>query len=164
MKPAVVPEESERWMTVIAVLGSVTPGFSALIAGVVPGLDLAEVDVGERRAVELQAGLDAGQVVGDGDRARGTSGSGRRGCRSWRSLSSSAGFSGGSLAPKSTVLASSDGDARARADRLVVDRQAGLRRGPLLVDRRGERRAGARRSCPGAQLASCWTSWSCSRS
>ena len=33
MKPEVVPEESERWITVIGVLGSVTPGFSALIAG-----------------------------------------------------------------------------------------------------------------------------------
>lgn len=32
MKPAVVPEESERWTTVIAVLGSETPGFSALIS------------------------------------------------------------------------------------------------------------------------------------
>ena len=31
----------------------------------------------------------------------------------------------------------------ARADGLVVDGQAGLRGGPLLVDRRGERRAGA---------------------
>ena len=32
MKPAVVPEESERWITVIGVLGSDTPGLSALIA------------------------------------------------------------------------------------------------------------------------------------
>ena len=32
VKPAVVPEESERWIVVIAVLGSVTPGFSALIS------------------------------------------------------------------------------------------------------------------------------------
>ncbi len=32
MKPAVVPEESERCTTVIAVLGSVTPGFRALIS------------------------------------------------------------------------------------------------------------------------------------
>jgi phosphatidylinositol-3-phosphatase len=32
VKPDVVPEESERWMTVIGVLGSETPGFSALIS------------------------------------------------------------------------------------------------------------------------------------
>ena len=32
MKPSVVPDESERWMTVIAVLGRLTPGFSDLIA------------------------------------------------------------------------------------------------------------------------------------
>ena len=32
VKPAVVPEESERWITVIGVLGSDTPGFSALIS------------------------------------------------------------------------------------------------------------------------------------
>ena len=38
--------------------------------GVIPGLDLAEVDVGDRLAVELQAGLHAGEVVGDGDRAK----------------------------------------------------------------------------------------------
>ena len=39
--------------------------------GVVPLLDLAEVDVGERLAVELEPALDAGQVVGRGDRAEG---------------------------------------------------------------------------------------------
>src|SRR5437764_14960953 len=33
VKPLVVPEESERWTTVIDVLGSLTPGFSAAIAG-----------------------------------------------------------------------------------------------------------------------------------
>src|SRR5437764_2329676 len=33
VKPFVVPEESERWTTVILVLGRLTPGFSALIAG-----------------------------------------------------------------------------------------------------------------------------------
>ena len=32
MKPSVVPEESERCTTVIAVLGRLIPGFSALIA------------------------------------------------------------------------------------------------------------------------------------
>ncbi len=32
MKPAVVPDPSERWATVIAVLGQVAPGLSALIA------------------------------------------------------------------------------------------------------------------------------------
>ena len=69
MKPEVVPEESERWTTVIAVLGSVERRVQRLDRGVVPGLDLAEEDVGDRLAVELQAGLHAGQVVGDGDRA-----------------------------------------------------------------------------------------------
>jgi hypothetical protein len=33
VKPFVVPEESERWTIVIAVLGRLIPGFSALIAG-----------------------------------------------------------------------------------------------------------------------------------
>ena len=33
MKPLVVPDESERWTTVICVLGRFTPGFSDLIAG-----------------------------------------------------------------------------------------------------------------------------------
>ncbi len=33
MKPDVVPEESERWMTVMAVLGRFSVGFSALISG-----------------------------------------------------------------------------------------------------------------------------------
>src|SRR5438270_1652376 len=33
VKPFVVPEESERWITVIFVLGRLTPGLSALIAG-----------------------------------------------------------------------------------------------------------------------------------
>ena len=32
VKPAVVPEESERWTTVIAVLGRLSPGLSDLIA------------------------------------------------------------------------------------------------------------------------------------
>ena len=40
MKPAVVPEESERWMTVMAVLGSDTPGFSPLIAASFQALTL----------------------------------------------------------------------------------------------------------------------------
>src|SRR6266699_3785113 len=33
VKFSFVPDESERWATVIAVLGNVTPGFSAAIAG-----------------------------------------------------------------------------------------------------------------------------------
>ena len=33
VKPTVVPEESERWITVIAVLGRLTPGLSASISG-----------------------------------------------------------------------------------------------------------------------------------
>jgi len=33
VKPSVVPDESERWTTVIVVEGSVTPGFSAVISG-----------------------------------------------------------------------------------------------------------------------------------
>ena len=33
MKPLVVPDESERWTTVIAVLGRLMPGLRALIAG-----------------------------------------------------------------------------------------------------------------------------------
>src|SRR5947209_3207678 len=33
VKPSVVPEESDRWTTVIAVLGRLRPGLSDLIAG-----------------------------------------------------------------------------------------------------------------------------------
>src|SRR3954451_14129985 len=33
VKPFVVPDESERWTTVILVAGRVTPGLSALMAG-----------------------------------------------------------------------------------------------------------------------------------
>src|SRR5947209_16558444 len=33
VNPSVVPEESDRWTTVIDVLGRLSPGFSALIAG-----------------------------------------------------------------------------------------------------------------------------------
>ena len=33
VKPWVVPEESERWTTVMLVLGRLMPGLSALIAG-----------------------------------------------------------------------------------------------------------------------------------
>src|ERR1700722_6558665 len=81
------------------------------------------------------------------------------------SVANSAGFSGGSLAPKSTVLPSravipAPGptgvlltgkpggpppprrDTGARADRVVVDGQTRDARAPLLVDRGGKRRAG----------------------
>jgi hypothetical protein len=33
VKPSVVPDESERWTTVMELLGKLRPGFSALIAG-----------------------------------------------------------------------------------------------------------------------------------
>ncbi len=71
MNPAVVPEESERCTTVMAVLGRFIPGLSFLIAASFQVLILPEEDVGQRRPVELEAALDAGEVVGHGDRAEG---------------------------------------------------------------------------------------------
>ena len=62
----VVPEESERWTTVIAV-GELQARVELRDRRVVPGGDLAQVDFGDRPAVEFQARLDARKVVGDGD-------------------------------------------------------------------------------------------------
>ena len=141
MNPSVVPEESERCTTVMAVLGRLIPGFSALIAGSFQVLILPAEDVGQRRPVELEAALDARQVVGHGDRAEGDRELEDRALhpRLVRGLQRRVGageVDGGRLEV---------GDAGAGADAVVVDRQAlALEVGaPLLVDRLGQRRAGA---------------------
>ena len=117
-------------------------GVQRLDLGVVPGLDLAQEDVAEGLAVELQAGFDAREVVGDGDRAQ-----------EHRDLDGRAAVLGdrffiGGLQRRVAGaevddLALDRRDAGTGADRLVVDGQAGLRGGPLFVDGRGERRARA---------------------
>ena len=57
-----VPEPSERCTTMIFWSGSLTPGLSLAMRGVVPAGDLAQVDVGQHVAAESQVG-DAGHVV-----------------------------------------------------------------------------------------------------
>ena len=157
MKPEVVPEESERWITVIAVLGQRHTRVQGRDLGVVPGLDLADEDVAERLAVELQAALDTGQVVGDGDRAQehrdlhgGAAVLGDRFfvCRLQRRVAGA----------EVDDLALDRRDARAGADGLVVDGQA--RTAPRPTVRRRERRTSSprRRSCPSPWGAS-WRSW-----
>ena len=66
-KFAVVPEESERWAMVIAVLGRLTPGLSAVIAGSFHVVILPEKMFAMTGADQLQL-ADAGQVVRDRDR------------------------------------------------------------------------------------------------
>src|SRR3954451_877222 len=113
--------------------------------GVVPLLDLAEEDVGDGLAVELEALVDAVDVVGDGDRAedrRDVDGIAALllGGRDLVVLHRRVG--GAELDGPGAEL----GDAAARADRLVVDRRAARlleAGGPLLVDGRRERGAGA---------------------
>ena len=68
VKLSVVPESSERCTAWIAVDGSLAPGLSALIAGVVPLGDLAGEDLGQGGRLELEV-VHAVEVVGDGDRA-----------------------------------------------------------------------------------------------
>src|SRR4051812_32891034 len=113
--------------------------------GVVPLLDLAEEDVRDGLAVELQALLDAVDVVRDGDRAKDG-----RDVNGIRAL-----LLGGRdlvVLHRRVGGAEVDGagaelrDAAAGADALVVDRRALVlleAGGPLLVDGGGERRAGA---------------------
>ena len=142
------------------------PRVQRLDRGVVPGLDGAEVDVGDRLAFELQACLDAGEVVGDGDRAQ-----------EHRDLDRGAAVLGdrffiGGLQRRvagSEVdgLALERGDARARADSLVVDGERRSTAPSPTVRRRGRRTSSRpRRSSPTALLAvvawclSCSTYWS----
>src|SRR3954471_2773191 len=109
---------------------------------VVPALDLAQVDVGQRLAVELEAALDAVEVVGGRDRAQRERHLDRLALLDRRAVvggqrrigAGEVGRAGGELR-----------DAGARADALVVDGQALALEvvADLLVDRRGERRAGA---------------------
>ena len=104
MKFFVVPDSSERWQTVIVVPGRLDAAVELRDRRVVPLLDLAEEDVGDRRAVELQALVDAVDLVRDGHRAEhGRDVDRRRPCPSAALISSS--FIGESEAPKSTVPA-----------------------------------------------------------
>ena len=139
MKFFVVPDSSERWQTVMSLSGRLVLRADLGDRGVVPLLDLAEEDVGDRRAVELEALVDPVDVVGDGHRAE-----------HGRDVDGVALLLGGVLLlglHRRVGGAEVDGarrelgDAAARADRLVVDRGARRvleARGPLGVDRRGK--------------------------
>ncbi len=71
VKMNVSPEESTRRTGTIPVDGRVTPGFRAVMAGVVPLGDLALVDLGQDVSGQLEAGHSRQVVVdrlgGDGD-------------------------------------------------------------------------------------------------
>src|SRR3954452_3309907 len=112
--------------------------------GVVPLLDVAEEDVGGRLAVELEALLDARDVVGDRD--------GPEHARDVHGLALLLGrldlgvLHGGVRGAEVDRAGRELRDAATRADALVVDGEAVLvlqARGPLLVDRQRERGAGA---------------------
>src|SRR5215211_2490921 len=125
---------------------------------VVPLLDLAEEDVGNRRPVELEALGDPGDVVRDGDGAR-HGGDVDRGAllRGRLDLVIVHGRVGGAEVDRA---GGELGNAAARADGLVVDRRAGrvlVARGPLGVDRGRERRPGS------VDGAAPWRAAGCSR-
>ena len=58
----VVPDPSDRWTTTMSVFGSVTPAFGFRDRRVVPLRDLAEEDVGQDRARELQLRQSPGML------------------------------------------------------------------------------------------------------
>src|SRR4051794_37841317 len=127
-----------------AVAGQLDAGVLTRDLGVVPLLDLAEEDVSDGLAVELEALLDAVDVVRDGHRAehrRHVDGVAALllGRRDLVVLHRRVG------GPEVHGAGAELRDAAARADGLVVDRRA-VRLleagGPLLVDRRRERGAG----------------------
>ena len=139
MKFFVVPDSSERWQTVIVVPGRLAPLLSLAIAGSFHVLILPEEDVRDRRAVELQALVDAVDLVGDRHRAERPSGRGRA-----SPLPAAALISSSFIAESERAEVDGAGgelrDAAPRADGLVVDRGAlGVleARRPLAVDGRG---------------------------
>ena len=147
MKIHVVPEPSERWTTLILVDGQLDAGVQARDRRVVPGRDLADVDAARAAsAVELElAGRDALEVD-DRDDAADDHGE----------LHQAVGLEVG-LLERRVGGAEVDGlgldgrDAAARADRLVVELDAGRRRctpGPTWS------RAGAGKLAPAPTMVS----------
>ena len=137
----VVPEPSERRTTVISSSGSLSAGIEIRDRLVVPFLDLAEVDVGEQRARELdRARRDAFDVHDRHDAAddrRKLHEAGRLQILGLQRHVGRAEVDGLGLDLR---------DAAARADRLVVHADVGLllvRLRPLGVDGIRKRRAGA---------------------
>src|SRR6185312_6928624 len=108
---------------------------------VVPGLYLAAEDVSGGRAVELEPGLDPGQVVGHRDRAEGDRELEDVTLHGLLVLGLERRIGAREVHRRRLQV----GDARAGADAVVVDRQAlALEVGaPLLIDRLGQRRARA---------------------
>ena len=151
VKPAEVPEESERWIAVIGVLGRRDTGVEPRDRGVVPGLDRAEVDVGDRGAIELQAGLHAGEVVETVIAPRNI-GSAQPVRRPWRAPRVRRSSAAGRWRRSRLSWTSSAVMPGAGADGLVVDGEAdpGARRAPLFVD--GGREGGA---CAGDRGGRC---------
>ena len=103
MKFFVVPDSSERWQTVMFAAGSLTPGLSFAIAGSFQVLILPRKMSAIVGAVELQARLDALDVVGDGHGAEHRRDVHRLALRLAAVISSS--VIAASVAPKSTVPA-----------------------------------------------------------
>ena len=141
MKLKVVPEPSERWTTAIACVGSLTLGIELLDRRVVPVLDLAEEDLGERRAVEHElARLDAVEVDDRHDAAHHRRELDEAVLVELLALQRRVGGAEGHGLGLDLL------DAAARADRLIVQADAGLLLigvRPLGVDRIGEGGAGA---------------------
>ena len=71
VKMLVVPEPSERWTTLMSVLGRLTPGFERGDRRVVPVRDLAVEDAGDDVRRHLDRSRQALEVVGDHDSAEG---------------------------------------------------------------------------------------------
>ena len=97
----VVPDPSERWTGAIALSGRFMPGLSCAISGSFHFCDLAEIDVGEGLAVELElARLDALQIDDRHDAAHH-----HRPLRETVLLAAARLSAACRVAPKSTVLA-----------------------------------------------------------
>ena len=137
----VVPEPSERCTTAIACFGSLAFGIELGDRRIVPVLDLAQEDLGERRAVERDvAALDAFEIDDRHDAAHhGRELDDADLVELFRLQRHVGGAEGHGLG--ADLL-----DAAAGADRLIVQAVAGLLLvgvGPLGVDRIREGRAGA---------------------
>ena len=147
----VVPEESERTAMVIAVLGRVTPGLSAAIAGSFHFVILAVEDARDDRRRQLQRLAEAGQVVRNRDRGDQDREVEHRLALEVRRLL------GGDRRVRARVVDDPRGQVRAslaRAAAAVVDGHAGLDRlegrdGRLLVDELERRSAPVERAAEG---------------
>ncbi len=141
MKLKVVPEPSARWMTAIGQVGQLHVRVELLDRRIVPVGDLAEVDLGERRAVEHDvARLHAVEIDDRHDAAHHHRPLRETGFVEVLGLQRRVGGAEGHGLGLDLL------DAAARADRLIVEAVAGLLLigvRPFGVDREREGRAGA---------------------